>query len=73
MYGTVPGTPRWNDKTYFGLHIYLAGRCSEIPKVPGAQGNNMVSSRNYLLYHFSIRTIHLHVASFYATKYFWNS
>ena len=31
--------------------------------------SNMVSKRNYLLYHFSI-TIHLHLASSYATIYF---
>ena len=31
--------------------------------------NNMISKRNHLLYHFLI-TIHLNLASFYATKYF---
>ena len=32
--------------------------------------NNMVSRRNHLLVDFST-TIHLHLASFYASKYFW--
>ena len=32
------------------------------------QGNNMVSRRNNLLHHFKI-AIHLHLTSFYATKY----
>ena len=31
--------------------------------------NNMVSKRNHVFYHYSI-TIHLHLASFYATTYF---
>ena len=37
---------------------------------PGYRGNNMVSMCNHLLYHFSIETIHLHLASFYALKHF---
>ena len=32
-------------------------------------GNNMASKRNHLMNHFSV-TIHLHLASFYETKYF---
>ena len=57
-YSTVPGAPR-SDKTFFGLHLDLAGNYCENPKVPGAQlnvnpgrANNMVCKRNYLLYIF---------------------
>ena len=37
-YDTVPGAPR-SDKTFFGLHLYLAGKHCEKLKVPGAQLN----------------------------------
>ena len=37
-YSTVPGAPR-SDKTFFGLHLDLAGNYCENPKVPGAQLN----------------------------------
>ena len=66
-------------RLFFGLHLHLAGRpCENLPsaKSPAqyksGQGNNMVSRRNHLLYHFKI-TIHLHLTSFYATKYFWKT
>ena len=35
---TVPGAPR-SDKTFFGLHLYLAGKYCKNPKVPGVQLN----------------------------------
>ena len=57
MYGTVPVAPHSNGKTFFGLHRHLAVAL-------GALGNNMVSRLNHILYHFSIETIHLHLASF---------
>ena len=28
-HGTVPGAPRSDNKTLFGLHLYLAERCCE--------------------------------------------
>ena len=37
-YGTVPGTT-CSYKTFFGLHLYLAGRYCKHLKVPGAQLN----------------------------------
>ena len=37
-YGSVPGAPHL-DKTFFGLHLYLAGKYCKNPKVPGAQLN----------------------------------
>ena len=37
-YGTVPGVPR-SHKNFFGLHLYLAGKYYENPKIPGAQHN----------------------------------
>ena len=50
----MPGAPR-SDKTFFGLHSYLAGKYCEKPKVPwvqlkvgkSGQGNNMVCRRNH--------------------------
>ena len=49
---------------------------AKVSKVPGAPAQcksgpvkNMVSRRNHVLHHFLI-TIHFHLASFYATKYF---
>ena len=38
-YGTVPGAPRSDGKTFFGVYLYLAGRPCKIPKVPGATLN----------------------------------
>ena len=74
-YGTVPGAPHSDDMTFYGFHLYFGGRCSENSQsargpaqCKSGPGNNMVSRRNHLLYHFSI-TIHHHLASFYATKY----
>ena len=37
-HGSVPGAPR-SDKTFFGLHLYLAGKYWKNTKVPGAQLN----------------------------------
>ena len=46
-------------ETFFGLHLYLARRCCEnlqsakgLAQYKSGQGNNMVSRRNRLLYHF---------------------
>ena len=58
-------------KTFFGLHLHLAERFCKIPRSAEAPHNNMVSKRNDLLHHFLIGSIHIHLASFYATKYFW--
>ena len=33
------GPPHLDGKTFFGLHLHLAGRCSEIPQVQGAPHN----------------------------------
>ena len=39
-YGTVQGASRSDSTTFFGLHLYLAGRCSaKIPKLPRAPRN----------------------------------
>ena len=61
----------------FGFHLYWAGRrCKNPQSIRGlaqcksGPGNNMVSRCNHLFYHFSLTT-HLHLASFYAIKYFW--
>ena len=35
---TVPEAPQ-SDKTFFGLHLYLAEKYCENPNVPGAQLN----------------------------------
>ena len=56
--------------TFFGLHLYLVGKRCENFKVPGAPSNSRISRRNHLLYYFSKGTIYLHIASFYAKKYF---
>ena len=37
-YGTVPGALR-SDKTFFDLPLYLVGKYSENPNVPGTQLN----------------------------------
>ena len=34
-YGTLPGTQRSDDKTLFGLHLYLEGRCENSQSVRG--------------------------------------
>ena len=59
QYGTVPGASRSDGETFFGLHLYLARRCCEnLQRAKGpaqcksGPGNNMVSKRNHLLYHF---------------------
>ena len=38
-YGTVPGAPRSNGKTFFSLLLYLAGKYCKNLEVPGAQLN----------------------------------
>ena len=35
-YGTMPGAPLSNSKTFFGLHVHLPGKYCEKPKVAGA-------------------------------------
>ena len=63
--------PLSDGKTFYGLHLYLAGRCCKI--LPSTKGpvlcksgpEYMVSKRNHLMYHFS-NTILFHLASFYA-------
>ena len=76
-YGTVPGAPL-SEKTFFGgLQLYLAGKYCINLKMPGSQLNvNMaraitwfVGTTIYCTIHF-LMTIHLHLASFYATKCF---
>ena len=65
--------PRAQVRHFFGLHLYLAGNL----KVSGAQLNVnpartitwFVGVTIYCTYCISI-TIHLHLANFYATKYF---
>ena len=61
---------------FYGLHLNLARRLLENPQ--SAKGprqrksgpvNNMVCKCSQLLHYFLI-TIHLHLASFYATIYF---
>ena len=37
--GTMRGAPPSDGKNFFGLHLYLAGRCCEILQVPGAWCN----------------------------------
>ena len=73
-YGSVPGTPRSN-KTFFGLHLYLAGKYCEKLNVLGAQ-LKVNRARPITLFvavtiycNFAI-IIHLHHASFHATKNF---
>ena len=75
-YGTVPGAPLSDGKTFFGFHLYFARRFCKIFKSTrsptqciSGPGYNMIGKRNHLQYHFSI-TIHLHLDSFYATIYF---
>ena len=70
-YDAVPMAPLSDCKTFFGLHLHLAGRfCESFQSTRGPTQcksglvNNMVSMR-----HFSI-TIHLHLASFYTAIYF---
>ena len=70
------GAQRLDGKTFFGLRLYLAGRCCDNPQSArgtaqciSGPGNYMVGRRNHLLYHFLI-TIHLHLASFYAQNTF---
>ena len=38
-YGTVPGAPRLCGKTFFGLHLYSAGRCCKNPQSARAPRN----------------------------------
>ena len=73
----MPGVPH-SCKTFFGLHLYLAGKYCENPKLPGGQLNlNPAWAITWLvgvpsIVHFAI-TVHQHLASFYATKYFWKN
>ena len=39
LYGTVPGAPHLDGKTFFGLHLCLAEDVAKISKVPGAPRN----------------------------------
>ena len=61
-------------KTFFGLHLYLVRKYCENPKAPGAQLNvNPARAITWLVgvtiyCTFSV-AIHLHLASFFATKY----
>ena len=67
----MPGAHDTMVKLFF-IFIYIWQEdVTKISKAQGAPGNNMVSRRNHLLYYFSIGSIHLHLANFYATKYFW--
>ena len=73
-YGRVPRPRAHNMVRLFLVFTSIWQEdAAKIPKVPGAPrirpGNNMVSKRNHLMYHFSI-TIHLHLASFYAQNTF---
>ena len=70
--------PRAHMVRLFLIFIYIwQDNVAKIPKVLGAQRNVnparaitcLVGATNLLLDHFSITT-HLHLASFYATKYF---
>ena len=70
-YGAVPEAPRSDVETFFGLRLYFAGRSFQnLQTVRGSvqcksgPGNNMVSKRNHLLYHFSIGIIYLLPISF---------
>ena len=57
-YGTVPGAPHSDGKTFL-VFIYIWHEdVANIPKVPEVLGKNMVGMHNHLLYHFSIETIH---------------
>ena len=72
----MPGSPHL-DKTFFwsspifGRKILQKSQSAiGSTQCKSGPGNNMVCRHSHLLYRFSI-TIHLHLASFYATKYFW--
>ena len=69
-YGTVPGAPLSNGKTFFALHLYLARRfCKTFQTTRGPTQcksgliDNMVSKRNYLLYTIFSITVRFHLAS----------
>ena len=65
MHGTVPGPPRSDDKTFLIFICIWQEYVAKVPKVPRVPSNNMVSyRRNHRLYPFSIRTVHLLLASF---------
>ena len=76
-YGTVLETRAQMVRPFFVLHLYLARKYCENPEVPRAQLNVnparaitwFVGVTTYCTRTFAI-TIHLHLASFYATKYF---
>ena len=73
-YGSVPGAPH-SDKTFFCLQLYLAGKYSKNSKVPGAQlkvnpARAIAWFVGVTIYCTFLITIHLQLASFYATKCF---
>ena len=68
-------------KTFLVFTYIWQEDVAKIPEIPRAQdnnilevswvpGNSIVSRRNQVLFHFLKGTIHLHFASFSATKYF---
>ena len=74
-YGTVPAPRAQMVGLFLVFTCTLAGRCCDNPQSSNGPaqrirpGNKMIGWHNHLLHHFST-TIHLHLASSYAKKYF---
>ena len=68
--------PRAQIRLFFGLHLYLAGKYFKNLKVPEAQLNvNPARAIKCFVGVTTVSTVHfsmtnLHLANFYATKYF---
>ena len=70
----MPGAPH-SDKTFFGLHLCLAGKYCKNPKLLEAQLNvNPAQAITWFVGVFKVSTAHLSITifnnSFYAAKYF---
>ena len=60
---------------FLGLHLYLTGKYCKYPKVPGAQldvnpARAIIWFVGVTIYCTFLNNNHLHLASFYAAKYF---
>ena len=60
----MTSSPRSDDKTFFGLHLHLAGRCCKIRQVPGAPRNVNPTQVSRLV---GVTNIRLEDATIYCT------
>ena len=58
-------------RLFWSLPIFGRKILWNFPKCQGPRANTWLVTRNHPSHHFSIGTIHCHLASLYATKWFW--